>query len=1074
MSIAAFSVKKRVTVVMLSSGAILLGLIAFTRLPQELFPRIAFPQITVVTEYPNAAPEEIETLVTRPLEEAVGSVVGLKRLESVSQEGRSTILISFGWGQDIDFAALAVREKIDLAKEKLPKESGDPVVLKFDPLSRPILIISVASEKLKPIQLKLQAERIFKDNLEKVGGVASVSLSGGLDREIQVNVDQARLQASNLSILQLTDSLEKTNVSYPAGGIKKGLYEYLIRTMGEFQSVRDIAFSVVGTDIVQRIRTERRPEFLERGDTGPRKTIDALREELERGREQKRLVFVKDVAEVKDAFSEKTSISRYKGKENISISIQKQTDANTIQVVERIKKVIASFQEELDTRGIKAEIIYDHSIFIRKSLDDLVSEGEQGAALSFVVLFLFLRSFQSALIVILTIPVSVIATFFLMQLQGVSINTMSIGGFALSIGSIADLAVVLVENIYRLRQNGMGGEEAAIRGTDQLFWPIFSSMLTNVAVFFPLILFVPGVAGQLFKDLSWTVIYSQLISFLFTVTFVVMLCTKLEPKLKEYKPIDWVRGLESKLLQMKDVSEQNKLMGKIVLFALATAMIGILLIKSLDREVLPKVDQGQFLVKIDMPLGTRLEITNEIATLIENVLLKTQDVESTAVTIGHAKGKKEEAKVETLRPSQALILVNLQKERKRRSSAVVDELREKINGFNLREGRVEVVLQESEFQFAGGSAKPILIEIKGFEFEKTIPLAKDIKGRLARIPGVIEIRDDVGEPSPETKLEIDKKRAALYGISALDVSLTVKAALDGVVATTYREGGREFDIRVRLSGKDREKMENLGDLLLYSEILDTMIPLKEIAAIKHGMGPSEVLRKDQQRTISVSADIQKGMKQSKVLEQVQAMLQSLTIPPDYQVVLSGQAREVKESFKKVYFALFLALLLNYMIMAAQFESLTQPILIMVAIPLCVIGVGTALYLTHTSLNVISLLGMVTLGGVLVNNGIILMEYINQRRAEGAPLIEAAFEASKVRTRPILMSALTNVFGLLPIALGLGEGSELRAPLAVTTIGGVLTSTFMTLFVLPCLVILVTRFTNKLSGQEEGEVIEVGG
>ncbi len=1069
MTLVEYAVRRRVTVVMFTAAAILLGLIGLTRLPQELFPRINFPQITIVTEYPNAAPEEIETLITRPVEEAVGSVVGLKRIESTSQEGRSTVLVSFDWGQDIDFAALAVREKIDLVKEKLPKESGDPVVLKFDPLARPILMLSVTGDNLKPIQLKMQAERILKDNLEKIEGVASVTLSGGLDREILVEVDQARLQASNLSILQITDSLEKANVSYPAGSIKKGLYEYLIRTVGEFRSIKDISYTVAGTDIVQAIRQDSRPEMVERGDSGPRKTIDLLREELGKGMEKKRLVFIKDVAEVKDTFSEKTSVSRYRGKENISISIQKLAEGNTIQVVDRIKKMMVVLEEELMQRGIKAEIIYDHSIFIRDSLRGLRDEAVQGGVLAFLVLYFFLRSLQSSLVVILVIPLSVLVTFFLMVLQGISLNVMSIGGLALGIGSIADLTIVVVENIFRLRQAGVKAEEAVIKGTQEVFWPVVSSTLTNIAVFFPMILFVPGVAGQLFKDLSWTVIYSQIVSFFFTVTLVPMLCLKINPPKTEYKPINWVQGLENKILKQKNPAGQNRIMRGVFFTALCTTLIGVFMLRLLDKEVLPKVDQGQFLVKMDLPMGTRLEITNELATQIENALLKIPEVQSTAVTIGASKGKKEEVKIETRRANQGIILVNLKDKRKRSSATVVEEIRKIVQTFNLRGAKVDINLQESEFQFAATGSKPIVIEVKGFEYEKTTPLTKQIKEKLANIPGVIEIRDDLGETSPETRLEIDKKRAALYGISPLDISLTAKAAIDGVVATNYREMGREFDIRVRLSEKDRNNIRNLGDLLLHSDVLESVVPLKEVADIKEGVGPSEIKRKDQQRTVVISADIRKGYKRTKVIERVQAMLKEMKVTPDYQVVLSGQAKEVKESFNKVYFALFLAILLNYMIMAAQFESLTQPLLIMITVPMSIIGVSLALFFGGSSLNIISLLGMVMLGGCVVNNGIVLMEYINQRRAEGVPLVQAAFESSKVRTRPILMSVLTSCIGLVPIALGLGKGSELRAPLAITHIGGFMSSTILSIFVLPCFYILATRFMQRISAQaEEGE------
>ena len=583
-----------------------------------------------------------------------------------------------------------------------------------------------------------------------------------------------------------------------------------------------------------------------------------------------------------------------------------------------------------------------------------------------------------------------------------------------------------------------------------------------------MILFVPGVAGQLFKDLSWTVIWSQVVSFFFTVTLIPMLCLKIKPKMTEYKPINWVQGLEDGVLRQSLPGKQNVIMRRVLFSAIFTAFLGVLLLRGLDKEVLPKVDQGQFLVKIDMPMGTRLEVTNEVATRIENMMLKIPEVDSTAVTIGSAKGKKEEVKVETRRPSQGIILVNLRDDRKRSSVVVVDDIRQKLKDYDLRGARLELTLQESEFQFAASGNKPVLVEVKGYEYEKTVPLMKKIKEGLAKIPGVVEIRDDLGESSPETKLEIDKKRSALYGISPLDISLTAKAAIDGVVATTFREGGREFDIRVRLSEKDRNNISNLGDLLLHSDVLESTIPLKVVSDIKQGIGPSEIKRKDQQRTITVSADIQKGFKKTRVLEQVQKLLATMKISPDYQVMLSGQAKEVKESFKKVYFALFLAILLNYMIMAAQFESLTQPLLIMITVPLSIIGVSIGLFVSHNSLNIISLLGMVMLGGCVVNNGIVLMEYTNQRRAEGVSLVKAAFEASKVRTRPILMSVLTSCIGLIPIALGLGKGSELRAPLAVTHIGGFLSSTILTVFVMPCFYILSTRLIEKLTGQEQEE------
>ncbi len=1054
---------------MVTLAVVLLGVIAFLRLPQELFPPITFPQVTIVTDYANAAPEEIETLITKPIEEAIGSVAGLKRIESVSREGRSTIYVSFNWGQDIDFAALAVREKIDLIKERLPKESGDPVVLKFDPLSRPIMILSVTGSDLKIVQLKRLAEKVIKENLEKLDGVASVTISGGLDREILVDIDQARLQANHLSLLEVVESLEKANVSYPAGSIKKGLYEYLIRTVGEFKSVNEISYSVAGVDTVKKLRSEE-TSFLEKGARGPRDTIDTLREEVARQLLEKRLVLIKDIGAVIDGTSERTSVSRYNGKENIALSIQKQANGNTIRVVDALRKELEALKDDIASRGLQVKIIYDHSVFIRQSLDNLMSDAKSGGFLAFLVLFIFLRALGPPVIIIMSVPISVLGTFFLMSLSGITLNTMSIGGLVLGIGMISDTSIVVLENIFRRRQNGEEAFPAAIQGTSEVIWPVVASNLTTVAVFFPLIVFVPGIPGQIFKDLSWAIIYSQIISTIVPLTLVPLLSIYVKVKSTGYKPWEWMGFLEKGLLGNIPVSKKLSFAGIILAIAFGICSIAFLIFPALETEVLPKVDQGQFLVKVTLPIGTRLEITDRVCRRIEELLNRHKVVKDVAVTIGSEKSERGEVKVETLRPSQALILVNLDKKRKGKSADTVRLLLEEIKTIDVENAQIDFVLQESEFAFAEGGVKPILVLVKGYDYTQMARLTDEVKNKLSAIQGVFNVQDDMGEPSPETKLEIEKRRAALYGISALDISLIAKAALEGVVATQYREGGKEYDIRVRLSEADRKNTDNLNDLLLYSHVLDALIPLKEVALIEKSAGPSEIKRSDQERTITISGEIQKNFKSKNVFAQVQKMLGALQVPADFRVALSGKAREVKENFAMVIFAFVLALILNYMIMASQFESFSQPIIIMLTVPLALFGVSLALFFGGHSLNVISLLGMVLLAGTAVNNGIILIEYINQKREEGLDIEEAALESAKIRTRPIIMSALTSVMGLVPLALGLGEGAELRSPMAVAMMGGTLSSTVLTLVVIPCFYIVVMRLTEKFfgSGEEEEE------
>jgi len=1044
MSLAEFSVQKKVTVVMCTLGMLLLGFISFTRLPQELFPPITFPQITIITNYANAAPEEVETLISRTIEEAVGSVAGLKRVESISREGRSTVTVSFNWGQDVDFAALAVREKIDLIKERLPKESDDPVVLKFDPLARPIMILSVSAPNLTPIQLKVYAEKIFKDNLEKVDGVASASISGSVEREILVAVDSARLEANHLSLTNVVKSIEDANISYPAGSIKKGLYEYLIRTVGEFRSVKDLEFAVVGADTIKANRKED-TSFLERGSKGPRETIDALREEVERNLLEKRLVLVRDIAAVTDGIAERTSVSRLNGKENIAISIQKAASANTIQVIDRVQKALAFLKPDMETRGLNYSIIYDHSIFIRKSLEDLGNDAMSGAVLAFIVLLLSLKAIGASLVVMLSVPVSVMATFFLLSMTGITLNTMSLGGLALASGMIVDASIVVLENIFRHRQLGATPYDAAVKGAGEVTWPVITSNATTIAVFVPLIVFVPGIPGQLFKDLSWAIIHSQIISTLVPLTVVPMLSIYLKVKKEKEgeEPVwHWTKPLDKFILSAATIPARVRNAGIMLISVFSLCSLSFFIFPLLEKEVLPKIDQGQFILRVEMPLSTRLE-----------------------VTIGSEKSGKGQVQVDTLRASEGIILVTLEKERKRPSADVVHDLNEEAKKLNLEGGEVDFVLQESEFAFAEGGSKPISLEVRGYDFQQMSELVGKIKSDLKKIPGVINVQDDMAQSAPETRLNIDKRRAALYGISALDISLTGKAAIEGVVSTQYREAGKEYDIRVRLSDNDRNNIENLGNLLVHSEVLDSLIPLKEVASIERTMGPSEIKRVDQERAVVVTAEIEKTARSSDVLPAVQTTLANLKIAPEsnLQVRVSGKAKEMKESFSKVLFAAILAAMLVYMLMAAQFESFAQPMIIMITVPLAMFGVLIALLISGNSVNVISALGMIILVGTVVNNGIVLVEYINQLRSEGMEVEEAALEASRVRTRPIIMSALSAVIGLIPLALGLGEGAALRSPMAVAMMGGSLSSTVLTLVVLPCFYIVVTRGLERLFG-----------
>jgi hydrophobic/amphiphilic exporter-1 (mainly G- bacteria), HAE1 family len=1051
MNLPDFSVRRPVTIIMFFLGVIMMGFISWEKLPQELFPPITFPQISVITYYANAAPEEIETLITRPVEETVGSVAGLKHIYSRSREGMSIVTIAFEWDTKIDFAALAVREKIDLIKERLPVESEDPLVVKFNPLERPILILSMTGGN-DLMELRDIARKSLKDNLEKVEGVASASISGGLEREIVVEIDQARLSAANTSILSVVDSISQANVNYPAGTIKKGLYEYLIRTVGEFRSVDELNYVVISVDDVARNQAEsQRREYVEKPDDDPRESADSQRaKEMER-RSDKRLVLLKDIAEVKDTIKERTTISRYNGKENVSLSIQKQAGYNTIRVVESVLKKIEELKEKELPKNVNVEVIYDHSIFIKNSIVGIRDSAVQGGLLAFIILLLFLRNVIPAVIVSLAIPISIMGTFFLMFCLNLTINMMSLGGLALGVGMMVDNAIVVIENIFRYRQLGIGPKAAAIVGTNEVFAAIFSSTLTTIAVFLPLILFVPGISGQLFKELSWTVIFSLTMSLIVAVTLVPLLAVGI--KMKKLRPdeIDEHKDVATRFSDLPPA--RRRVVGTtLILIVIGVFIFSMMLFKFMDVELLPKIDQGQFIIRVDYPTGTVLDVTQHMVNKVEQEVLTHPDVESTAVSIGAARGTIAAGDALT-GPHQGQILVNLKKDRKQSSQAVIDMLREKMALLADNKAKIQFIMQESEFQFMATGGKPVVVQIKGYDPIVMDRLVDTVKEKMAALPGIIDIEDDRSESFPETKVLINKEKAALYAISVNDISLTAKMALDGAVATNFKETGKETQIRVQLRQEDRKDFMSVGNLLIRSPLLNTVIPLREVSKIVKGLGPSEIKRIDQERTVLVLAGIAKGFNNNELIAQVKKEVENINRDLiEFRVKMAGESEEIEESNKKFMFALILSVILIYMIMASQFESLSQPLVVMFTVPLSLIGVSFSLFITHTSISAIVLLGVIMLGGVVVNNGIVLIEYVNILREAGEDVVTACEKASIIRIRPILMTALTSIVGLLPLALGIGDGAELRAPMAIVVMGGLITSTFLTLFVIPLLYI----------------------
>jgi HAE1 family hydrophobic/amphiphilic exporter-1 len=1071
MSLPAISIRRPVTTLMIYVGVLLFGIISLTLLSQELFPPISYPQLSIVTPYENAAPEEIETLITKPIEEAVGGISGIRKITSTSREGLSVVVTEFGWNQNMDFASLSVREKLDLIKERLPRDASEPLVIKFNPFELPVVSISVSSSERNPVQLRELARKWFKDEIEKVHGVASASISGGAEEQVLVDVDQAKLREAGVSIVEVSEAIASANLNYPGGTIKESFYEYLVRTLGEFQHVDEVGQVPIRRE---NLKETKDPRF------------DPLAEK----EPSNRLILLRDVADIERTVKERTSFSRFNGRENVSISIQKQAQANTLQVANAIKKKLKELKTQLP-QDIHIDIIYDQSKFIQDALNGVKDAAIQGGFLAFLVLLIFLRDFKNSMLVVTITPVTVLATYTLMYFLGISLNVISLGGVALGVGMLLDNAVVVIENVYRkFRENAKDGmKKAAIVGSEEVMAPMLASTLTTVSVFLPIV-FVTGIAGQIFKELAWVVVVTQVISALIAFTLLPMLIGKVGEKSSLTKRDIHDEGAGSaasaskktfndqvqRVLEIlaRPIPMIEKAYAKILpafihkkwrylAVVLAIFIASLFVMSSFDRILLPKVDQGQFMVKVDLPVGSRLELTNQVAGRIEDFIMKLPEVKNVSAVVGSSRGSSSKDIVERLGAHQAQIVVTLSPKRKKSTDEIVQGVRQyfelsQAGREQVRTARLSYVLYDSAFKVGGDNDAPIIIDIKGPQLEQLKALALATQEKITSLEGVYGVTNSIAEPFPETKIIINKDRASYYRLSVTSIAQAANIAMKGIVSSKFKEEGREIDIRVQLKEKDRDQFQKLGLLMVHSP-LDLNVPLADFVKFERGKGPSEIKRVSQERTVQVYAKIfGRGLKE--VTNDVQSVIDGLRVPGRYSVKIAGESEEIQESFASLQFAFMLSIVLVYMIMASQFESLWQPFLIMFCLPLSLIGVVLALFVSHTPVSVVVILGIILLAGIVVNNGIILVDFINHLRKEGLSLEEAAIRAGKIRLRPILMTAFSSAIGLLPLALGIGEGAELQAPMAIAVMGGILIATFLTLVVTPAIYIGTEEIAGK--------------
>jgi hydrophobic/amphiphilic exporter-1 (mainly G- bacteria), HAE1 family len=1061
MKIVEISLRRRVTVSMCAVALVLFGLVAFSRLPINLLPEVSYPSLTVETRFPGAAPGEVEALVTRPVEEVVGIVAGVQRLTSTSRPGLSQVTLEFDWGRNMDFAALDVRQKLDLIT--LARQAEKPVLLRFDPANDPVMRLyltggstaDAASADL--YQLRYLAEEVLKKDLESTDGVAAIQVNGGYEEEIQVRIDEGKLSLLGLSMAEVNDKLLRENVNQAGGSLYESEARYLVRARNEFQDLDDIRDTVIVA-------------------------------------KDGRNVTLGDVAEVRRGHRQREVVTRFGGREAVELALYKEGDANAVSVARALQERLERVREELP-EGVEVVAGVDQSRFIRASIDEVLGNALLGGVIAVVVLLFFLKDVRTTLIVGVSIPISIVATFFLMYRTGTTLNIMSLGGLALGVGMLVDNAIVVLEAIFRRRERGEAPVEAARAGASEVGMAVVASTLTTVAVFLPVV-FLEGIAAQLFRDQALTVSFSLIASLAVSLTLIPMMSALAgrgereaaadarpsEPmgRLRRafravlvsaprfllrwarialgglFRGLSWLarplaRGFDAGLSSLYRV--YPPLLG----WALANraVVVGVMLLAfagalwtapRLGFDLMPAFSQGELGFNVELPEGTPLEATDRFVADVQSVLEGDPRVASFASTAGGAGLSL--ASTGTEGENTARIQVRMAEGTTGEDEeAVAALLRRRLEAAELASFELT---RPTLFTFR----TPIEVEVYGDDLAEVHAAAARIERRLGSIPGLVDVRSSAQLGNPELQVTFDREQLARLGLDVTRVAEIVRSKVQGAVATRFLEGDREIDVLVRSVEAGEASAGDLADLIVAQR--DAVpISLGSVATVQAAEGPSEIRRIGQKRAAVVSGSLS-GRDMAAVAADVRRALVELPLPGGVAAVLSGQEEEMARSMRSLLLAMGLAIFLVYLVMASQFESLLHPFVIIFTLPLAAVGAIGALAATGTTINIVAVIGMVMLAGIVVNNSIVLIDAVNQLRKDGMARSEALLEAGLSRLRPILMTSATTILGLLPMALGLGEGAELRAPLAITVIGGLAVATALTLVVIPVVYTLFDR------------------
>ncbi len=1068
MAVSDLSIRRPVATAMVYLAIGVLGAVSFARLPIDLLPDVAFPTLSVWTTYPDAGPAEVERFVTEPVEAVVSRVPGVKSVDSRSREGQSLVRLQFYWGTDMEFAMLHVRERLDNLVDQLPESAERPVILTSDPTNDPIISLAITGGNLA--ELRDLTDAVFKRRLEQLDGVALAAITGGPEREIQVVVDPVKLAVHDVAIAEVTQALDRANYSAPGGSIRRGRFRYSLRTLGEFQT---------------------------------------------------------DVARIFEGEAERETLARFNGEEAIGLLVYKEAGSNTVRVADRVDDTLEQIGFEFPE--VEIRVAQSQATFISDAISNVASALLVGGILAFLVLFLFLRDPRYPVAIGLAIPISVMAAFALCYLADVSLNVMSLGGLALGVGMLVDNSIVVLENIFRHRQEeGRSAAESASVGAKEVAGAITAATLTTIAVFGP-VLYVKGVAGALFTDLSLAVTFSLLASLAVALTLLPVMAVRVVRRGEAHpspatggrterappggpRPIRLLRtagravgsGLAGAATYVVDsiritFADLFRSIGRLLsrLFepllsafdrgfgsfaeqyerALEWALehraaviglaFGALVVAGavgslLPRSLMPDVDEGAFLVELNLPVGTPLEVTAEAATRLEATLLETAGGDGVFTRVGRAR-EAELATRELTGLNNAALEVRLAADAPpvRR---VIDDFRASLvaSGIDSRAVAIETGRATSLGRALGLGEADLAIKVRGQELDSLIVVAEDVSSRIAGLDQIADVRIDLQLTQPELEVEVDRAAAARYGFSVNEVADAIEAFLRGAETDRpFTEFSEKIDIRVRLPLAERRQLSDVLSLTHQG------VPIRELVTARQGYGPVEIRRTGQNRTVQVLADVRSGGIAGAVAK-AETAVADVRLPPLTVLDVGGEREEMRESFRSLVFAFGLALFMVFLIMAAKFESVVQPLVVLVSVPLAAIGALPALWIARDGLNAMSGIGLVILIGIVVNDAIIKVDFINQKRAEGASKRQAILEAGRLRLRPILMTTITTAFGLTPLALGWGAGADLRAPLAVAVIGGLISATFLTLVVVPVVYSLMVSPREPVGAAAAGE------